>query len=284
MKGIIYSKAQKSDAEDICNLTSIIYPKGYPKLWYREGIDTLEDTIAENDFFKATENGNLIGCVALNNNYWKGIPVSYLESLMVNPSAQDKGVGKGLMNKAKEESNQSIISLDRSTSVRMMLRMGFEPFAFIPEKEYFGDKKESLFLVHYPKLSKQSICIGDEELNARLKKKDEQPYLLEIVGNELNSEKVSSFVNKHNYSEYVITIDHFNNESSKKYIQINGCKKTILGNLNLDHSNVEISLFINKKVDRNFPLDVGRFIEKCETEEAKNMIRNTVNELRFKEW
>lgn len=279
MSKVVYAKAGKEDAQSIYELTSVLYPKGYPKLWYKEGVESLKGVMEKNEFFKATIDDKTVGCIALNNDYWKNIPVSYLESLMVHPSAQGKGIGKGLIEIIKKESQRSIISLDRVTSVQMMLNMGFKPSAFIPEKEYFGDKKESLFLVHYPKEGCSRLKIEKTEPSIRLKKKESQLYLLEITGNNIESDDISRIVKENNYSEYVITINQ-TLKSNKQDLSLEKCQKIILGNLSLNCSNIELSLFTDKNVDKNFPTDFEVFIKKCKNEDAKNMIKKTVNSLR----
>lgn len=280
MNEVVYAKAGKEDAQSIYELTNIVYPKGYPKSWYKEGVEALKGVMEKNEFFKATIDNKVVGCVALNGDYWKNIPVSYLESLMVHPSAQGKGIGKGLIEIIQKESEKSVISLDRITSVQMMLNMGFRPLAFIPEKEYFGNKKESLFLVCHTKEGCNEFKVDKNEPSVRLKKKDCQPYLLEIVGNNIESDVLSRVIKENNYSGYVITINQTPRGSDKHNLSLEKCQKVVLGSLSLNCSDIEISLFLGEKTGKDFPMDFESFISECKDGAAKNIIRETVNSLR----
>ena len=186
---INYRKALQKDVEGVMNLIQTIYPNGYPKTWNNP--TSLKKEIGR--FWICEDNEIVKGCVALDTNYWPNILVAYPESLMVHPDLRGQGVGSLLLDKVIEDSPTTLITLDRLASVNMTIKKGFIPSAFLPSREYFGKSLESLFLMYHPKISEIQTPINGIS-KQRIKSKNGQKYLLEIVGTNLKQEEIDEIL------------------------------------------------------------------------------------------
>jgi len=248
-------KARFDDSIGIKALIDLLYPDGYPKVWYNQGIQGIEQNL--DNFWVAEKSRHIQGCVALNKEYWPEIPVAYIESLMVDPKHQGAGVGCDLIRKAIEGSNSALISLDRKTSIRMMLRLGFEPVAFLPNREYFGQNLESLFLTAHRNNPDTNRCCTDLNYDdhiipgiKRVRKKEinEKKYFMEIIGTNLDNKEVRQTIDK-KYSCIQI-INH--------RVQKPGLSLPISGNLKLHDSEVDVHLISKSKIR-----DLKLFYQAC---------------------
>jgi hypothetical protein len=259
MSEIIYRKALSEDACSISLLVQTIYPNGYSKDWYNECNCVIKKPL-DGFFLATTRTDRIVGCAKLSHDYWSSVDVSYLESLMVHPNFRKRGIASNLVNLVKNESDRSIISLDRSSSLGMMLNLGFDPVAFLPEREYFGDHKESLMMVQYP-VHHVVSSFGDGLLNTRIKEKNGQTYLLEIVGRNLTSDNIDRVLDLHDNPSYVQIINQRNITNDLFSFGNNH----LLGSMPLDEfTTLDIGLILDSSVVcEDFPSDFNKFENIC---------------------
>lgn len=264
--------AEIEDAYELLDLIETVYPEGYPKSWANR--ETIED-VAES-FVVAEDKGGIVGCKRLNDEYWPG--VVYLESLMVHPDYRGEGLGAELIDWIGENADKTTISLDRSTSASIFIDQGYEPVAFLPEREFFEDNRESLMVTYNPGSS-----VGNSwGRRSRTKTRNEEPYLVEITGEELESRDVEEVLEgvPPTYTQIV----------SREY-EVPGDEDLVtdplmtggkIGEMPLpDGSSLELSVYVPEEetADReSYPVDLEKFKDSLEGKEKGLRILNESEE------
>lgn len=176
--------AEEDDIGEILGLIERVYPEGYPKTWAsREGLEP-----AIGDFVVAEEDNSVVGTGKANDEYWPG--AVYIESIMVDPDSQGQGLGTDIVDELGNLRDETLVSLDRSTSAGIFLGEGYLPAAFLPEREYFGDRRESLMVTYRPGNKHGKTW----EKDLRVKSRDDEPYLVEITGTDLSEQIIQESI------------------------------------------------------------------------------------------
>ncbi|PLW80212.1 hypothetical protein C0585_03610 [Candidatus Woesearchaeota archaeon] len=261
-------KANPNDEEKIIELIEKIYPKGYNKVWlndkklFEKSLD--EIIVARND-------DELIGMIKLNENYWPG--VNYIETLIIDTPYRNKGLGTFLDDKAKELSTRPIVSLDRLTSINMLLKSGNHPGALLPNREYIDGKKESLFLTYIPKNYEFNEPI---ENKVKEKKYNDQTYLYELSGN-ISSSEIENAIRKINSTCFqIVSVNHIEDSVLKEIARSKGIYHINAGMINTGSTHLNINMFYK---DLNVIKDIDRFKSTIKDKEALNMIKYVENQI-----
>ncbi len=283
---ISYRHATEDDAPGIIELFREKYDNNYPKDWFKEGLPGLLRRI--DDFTVAVRGTEVLGCVALNRNYWPGIDVTYLESLIVANKAEKQGIGTTLTREIVEAAGGAIVTLDRYTSASLMLKLGFKPVAFLPYREFFSKNRESLLLACHG--CDDAGLSAEQELpikisKIRTKSYEGKTYLLEIVGNRINLEAVQNAIRDNANPEYVQVVNQRQKQADREldgkissYSQFNaGSFTTPSGFV------VEIFLYVSESLlERQDILhDIQTFADRLsQNEEAMRVIEKVARQVR----
>ena len=245
--------AETEDAYDILDLIETVYPEGYPKSWADE--DSIEE--AADSFVVAEDDGGIIGCKRMNDEYWPG--VVYLESLMVHPDHRGEGLGGELIDWIGRNADNTTISLDRSTSASIFMDQGYEPAGLLPEREFFGDDRESLMVTY-----NNGDNVGKSwDRRSRTKSRDGEPYLVEITGEELSEQEVREVVEDVPPTYTQIISREPSKSSGRQFLQDQEMLGGEIGYLPLpDGSGLNLSVYIPEEevVEReSYPGDLEEF-------------------------
>ena len=274
---IEYRNANVDDVPRIIELIREKYGDSYPKDWFREGEKGVTGKL--NDFIIASKGDEVLGCVAHNSSYWPGINVTYLESLVVSDKATGNGIGTQLTKEIIKTTGRNVITLDRYTSINLMLKIGFNSIGFLPYREFFDGNRESLMLAYHG--SNNSETHNDKvELQpginkARIKVHNGKNYLLEIVGNNIEAPMVVSQVDKNSYPEYIQIVNQHNAKFQQKLADIEGYQRFYCGSFNISALVVDIYAYISEGIAKNpdFLDGFNKFMEKLSHD------KNSVNVL-----